>query len=210
MSATKRQIVDVFTNGFTNAFMESSKVVSDYLKSIQSASDAWKSFGDIVLNTIADILVQLAQMIIQQTIFNALKQASENASGGWGAIINAAMSYVKHDGGIVGSASKKRAVPSFVYDNAVKYHSGGVVGFAADEVPAVLKRNEEVLTENDPRHRFNGGLDGGNGQTPMDVSIINTIDSESVVAAGANTRAGRQAIFNVIKADRSTFKKLLS
>ena len=97
-----------------------------------------------------------------------------------------------------------------MYDNAVKYHSGGVVGFAADEVPAVLKRNEEVLTENDPRHRFNGGLDGGNGQTPMDVSIINTIDSESVVAAGANTRAGRQAIFNVIKADRSTFKKLLS
>lgn len=210
MSATKRQIVDVFTNGFTNAFMESAAVMSDYLKGIQSAGDAWKSFGDIVLNTIADILIQLAQMIIQQAIFNALKQASESASGGWGAIINAAMSYVKHDGGIVGSASKKRAVPSFVYDNAVKYHSGGVVGFAADEVPAVLKRNEEVLTENDPRHRFNGGLDGGSGPAPMDVSIINTIDSESVVAAGANTRAGRQAIFNVIKADRSTFKKLLS
>lgn len=209
MSATKRQIVDTFTNGFTNAFMESAAIMSDYLKGIQSASDAWKSFGDVVLNTIADILVQLAQMIIQQAIFNALKAASENAGGAWGQIINAAMSYVKHDGGIVGSGSKKRSVPSYVFENATKYHTGGVVGMAPDEMPAVLKRNEEVLTEDDPRHRFNGGMAAAQGPSPVDLSIINTIDSESVVAAGADTRAGRKAIFNVIKADRATYKKLL-
>ena len=90
-------------------------------------------------------------------------------------------------------------MPSYVFDAAPRYHSGGIAGLAPDEVPAVLKRNEEVLTENDPRHRFNGGMESG-AQPTMDVSIINTIDSESVVAAGANTRSGRQAIFNAIKA----------
>jgi hypothetical protein len=41
-----------------------------------------------------------------------------------------------------------------------RYHTGGIAGLAADEVPAVLKKGEEVLTEADPRHRDNFG--GGN------------------------------------------------
>ena len=209
LSAQKRQVIDVFVNGFGQAFMETATLISDTLKGVQDAGDAWKAFGDIVLNTIADILIQLAQMIIQQAIFNALKAAAENSGGGWGQIISAAASYL-HVGGLAGSGSGRRSsVPAYVFEAAPRYHTGGVAGLAPDEVPAVLKRNEEVLTENDPRHRFNGGLEGG-AQPAMDVSIINTIDSESVVAAGANTRAGRQSIFNAIKADRSSYKKLLA
>lgn len=210
MSAQKRQVVDVFVNGFGNAFMQTATLIADTLKGVQDAGDAWKAFGDIVLNTIADILIELAQMIIQQAIFNALKAAAENSGGGWGAIISQVAGYLKHDGGVVGQGPKRRSgIPSAVFDNATRYHTGGVAGFAADEVPAVLKRNEEVLTEDDPRHRFNGGMEGGGGIT-NEVSIINTIDSASVVAAGANTRAGRQSIFNAIKADRSSYKKLLA
>lgn len=209
LSAQKRQVIDVFVNGFGQAFMETATLISDTLKGVQDAGDAWKAFGDIVLNTIADILIQLAQMIIQQAIFNALKAAAENSGGGWGAIISQVAGYL-HVGGVVGSgAGRRSSVPSYVFDAAPRYHNGGIAGLAPDEVPTVLKRNEEVLTENDPRHRFNGGLEGG-AQPAMDVSIINTIDSESVVAAGANTRAGRQSIFNAIKADRSSYKKLLA
>lgn len=208
MSAQKRQVIDVFTQGFSNAFMESATLFTDVIKGTKDAGDAWKSFGDIVLNTIADILIQLAQMIIQQAIFNALKSAGENG-GGWGQIISAVASYL-HVGGVVGSGSGRRSsVPSYVFEAAPRYHNGGVAGLAPDEMPAVLKRNEEVLTEDDPRHRFNGGMAGQGGVT-NEVSIINTIDSESVVAAGANTRAGRQSIFNAIKADRSSYKKLLA
>lgn len=210
LSAQKRQVIDVFVNGFGQAFMETATLISDTLKGVQDAGDAWKAFGDIVLNTIADILIQLAQMIIQQAIFNALKAAAENSGGGgWGQIISAVASYL-HVGGLAGSGSGRRSsVPAYVFEAAPRYHTGGVAGLAPDEVPAVLKRNEEVLTEDDPRHRFNGGMAGG-AQPAMDVSIINTIDSESVVAAGANTRAGRQSIFNAIKADRSSYKKLLA
>lgn len=209
LSTQKRQVIDVFVNGFGNAFMQTATLISDVLKGVQDSGDAWKAFGDIVLNTIADILIQLAQMIIQQAIFNALKAAADNSGGGWGAIISQVAGYL-HTGGVVGSGAGRRgSVPSYVFDSAPRYHNGGVAGLAPDEVPSVLKRNEEVLTEDDPRHRFNGGMEGGGGVT-NEVSIINSIDSESVVAAGANTRAGRQAIFNVIKADRSTYKKLLA
>lgn len=208
LSQQKRQVIDVFNNGFSQGFMESAKLMSDMLKGIEDSGNAWEAFGDIVLNTIADILVQLAQMIIQQAIFNALKAAAENTGGAWGQIINAAASYL-HVGGVVGAgAGRRSSVPSYVFDAAPRYHGGGVAGLAPDEVPAVLKRNEEVLTEDDPRHRFNGGAQAG--PAPInDISIINAIDSESVVAAGANTRAGRTAIFNAIKADRNTYKKLL-
>jgi tape measure domain-containing protein len=210
LSAQKRQVVDVFVNGFGQAFMQTATLIADTLRGVQDAGDAWKAFGDIVLNTIADILVQLAQMIIQQALFNALKKAGESGGGGfWGTIISAVASYL-HVGGVVGSGSGRRSsVPSYVFENAPRYHSGGVAGLAPDEVPAVLKRNEEVLTEDDPRHRFNGGGMGG-GNVTNEVSIINTIDSESVVAAGANTRTGRQSIFNAIKADRAAYKKLLA
>lgn len=209
LTGQKRQVIDVFVNGFGQAFMETATLISDTLKGVKDAGDAWKAFGDIVLNTIADILIQLAQMIIQQAIFNALKAAAENSGGGWGAVISQIAGYL-HVGGLVGSGAGRRgSVPAYVFENAPRYHSGGIAGLAPDEVPTVLKRNEEVLTENDPRHRFNGGMEGGT-QPAMDVSIINTIDSESVVAAGANTRSGRQAIFNAIKADRSSYKKLLA
>ena len=208
LSTQKRQVIDVFVNGFGNAFMQTATLISDTLKGVQDAGDAWKAFGDIVLNTIADILIELAQMIIQQALFNALKAAAENSSG-WGAIISQVAGYL-HVGGLVGSGAGRRAsVPSYVFDNAPRYHSGGVAGLAPDEVPSVLKRNEEVLTEDDPRHRFNGGMNPA-GAPNVDVSITNAIDSASVFAAGANSRNGRTAIFNLIKADRATYRKLLA
>ncbi|MGH8074283.1 MAG: tape measure protein [Lysobacter sp.] len=209
LSTQKRQVIDVFVNGFGNAFMQTATLIADTLKGVKDAGDAWDAFGDIVLNTIADILIELAQMIIMQTIFNALKSAAENAGGGWGAVISQVAGYL-HVGGVVGSgAGRRSSVPAYVFENAPRYHNGGVAGMAPDEVPSVLKRNEEVLTEDDPRHRFNGGLNPA-GAPSVDVSITNAIDSASVFSAGANSRAGRTAVFNLIKADRATYRKLLA
>lgn len=60
-----------------------------------------------------------------------------------------------HSGGIVGSGGVRRDVPAALFADAPRYHSGGIV--APGEVPAILKRDEEVLTRSDPRHRFNIG-----------------------------------------------------
>lgn len=213
MSQQKRQVIDVFVNSFGNAFMQTATLISDVIKGVKDAGDAWDAFGDIVLNAIADILIELAQMIIMQALFNALKNAAENSSGPWGTILNSLASAVggkQHNGGLVGTgAARPTRVPAYVFAGATAYHSGGIAGLKPDEVPSILQRNEEVLTEDDPRHRFNGGGMGG-GAVTNEVSIVNTIDSESVMVAGSATRGGRQAIFNAIKADRNSFKKLLA
>jgi hypothetical protein len=72
-----------------------------------------------------------------------------------------------HSGGVVGQTSDRRLVPEGVFQQASKYHAGGLVahkqpmpGLAAHEVPAILMGGpkgvrEEVLHAADPRHRDN-------------------------------------------------------
>lgn len=75
-----------------------------------------------------------------------------------------------HTGGLAGHATARRKVDSSRFKHAPRYHTGGKAGFAAndpmfqdaanddlkdDEVPAVLRQGEEVLTSHDPRHRDN-------------------------------------------------------
>jgi hypothetical protein len=50
-----------------------------------------------------------------------------------------------------------------------RYHTGGIAGLKADEVPAVLKRGEEVLTQADPRHRDNQG--GTGAARPIHINL---------------------------------------
>lgn len=73
-----------------------------------------------------------------------------------------------HQGGVVGSPPATRSVASSVFAGAPRYHTGGIVGRAADklksnEVAAILMggpkgRREEVLHASDPRHRDNLGM----------------------------------------------------
>ena len=77
-----------------------------------------------------------------------------------------------HEGGIVGrDYSFQRTVPASLFQETFKYHTGGIAGLRPDEIPAILRRDEEVLTRQDPRHRYNNGA-GPNIQ-------INVIDQRS-------------------------------
>lgn len=60
-----------------------------------------------------------------------------------------------HSGGFAGSSRAERQVPATVFDHAERYHSGGLAGLMHDEVPAILRKREEVLRTDDPRHRDN-------------------------------------------------------
>jgi phage-related minor tail protein len=52
-----------------------------------------------------------------------------------------------HTGGVVGSTGAiTHNLPSSVFAGAVRYHTGGIAGLAPDEVPAVLRKGERVLT----------------------------------------------------------------
>jgi hypothetical protein len=43
------------------------------------------------------------------------------------------------------------------FDNAPRYHAGGMVGLTPNEIPAILQRGEEVLARSNARNAANGG-----------------------------------------------------
>lgn len=163
-------------------------------KGLGEAEDALKSFASSFLRF-------LAEYIAKKIIINALDAAGSGGAGGF-------IAGLFHTGGVVGAPrGSNRLVSPGLFAAAPRYHTGGVVGLAPNEVPAILKRNEEVLTEDDPRNVLNGGA-GGQAQT--NVKIINAIDSGSVVSEGLSTPAGTKAILNVIRANRAAVRQELA
>ncbi|HRP76274.1 MAG TPA: hypothetical protein PLN31_19470, partial [Azoarcus taiwanensis] len=66
------------------------------------------------------------------------------------------------------------------FAGAPRYHTGGIAGLRPGEVPAILKKREEVLTEDDPRHRFNGGREGAGAAPPRNMRFIFVDDERDV------------------------------
>lgn len=206
---TTAQANEMLASGLTGAF-------DGFAQAIANGENALDAFKTAFLNFAADFLKQIALMILKQIILNAL----QNSSIG-GAVAGAVSGAVKaHSGAVVGSGGRggtKLNVGSGYFNNAPKYHTGGIVGLAADEYPAILKRNEEVLADDNPRNILNGGAgangaDGGTGGSSgaqQDIRINNYIDSVSVLDAALATPAGTKLIMNVLQANRSGLKSLV-
>lgn len=176
-----------------------SGALDSFAQDIANGRDAIDSLGESFRQFAADFLRQIAQMIIQQTIFNALQ--SITGGGGGGIYANVA---AYHGGGVVGEGGTARGL----YANVPRYHTGGVAGLAPDEVPAILRKGEEVLTTNDPRHRYNQDMAGMGRE--RELSIINTFNEGEMVQAALSTRVGQKAVFNLISRNRKQVKQLLS
>jgi tape measure domain-containing protein len=195
-------------SGVTGALKETTKGFADAISGAQTFGDALRGAGQAFLQFAADFLMKIAEMILQQIIFNALQNSGYGGaiSGG----VNGAVA-VAHEGGTVGSLGRSRSVSPGWFDNAPRYHTGGISGMAPDEYPAILKKNEEILTTDDPRNILNGGLSGGQSPAivPQDIKVINAIDSGSMVSEGLSTPSGTKAIFNVIRANKAQVKAIL-
>lgn len=199
-----QQVNEMLASGGTRAFDAMSEAIAGAAMGMHSWKDAIKATGAAFLNFAADFLKQIALMIIKQAILNALNNSSIG-----GIIGGAASASVKHRGGVVGSSGVSRAANADWFTNAPRYHGGGIAGLAPDEYPAILKRNEEVLTQSDPRNVLNGGASSAVQGKPQDVSITNYVDAQSFLSAAAATPAGRKVIMNVLSAERSTLKTLV-
>lgn len=94
-----------------------------------------------------------------------------------------------HGGGVAGvSGGTLRNVSPLAWAGAERYHTGGMAGLAPDEVPAILRRGEEVLTQADPRHRYNGM--GGDATKPapvynMSITVPESMSRKSATQMGA-------------------------
>jgi DNA repair exonuclease SbcCD ATPase subunit len=195
--ATGQALNQDLAGGGTNA-------MEQFAQSIVNGENVLNSFARAFLQFAADFLLQIARMIAQQAIFNALSGGSAGGAGGAGGGLSSIIGGLFHGGGVVsGKGGRGRAVSASVFSNATRYHNGGFAGFKSNEVPAILERGEEVLTRSDPRHANNGGGKGGGG-----VSQVLAIGEEQIARAIAGM-AGREVVLTHIRQDRATIRKEL-
>lgn len=194
---TGKQIDEMLASGGANAFDQFAQSVANGEGALESLGNAFRSFA-------ADFLRQIAQMIIQQAILNAL-QGVGGGGGIGGTIANAVNAMVRHDGGIAGGAGRTRMVNPAIFAGAPRYHTGKGMGLKPNEVPAILEADEEVLTRQDPRHVANGG----GGSTGTSVKVVNVIDPGDVMEAGLATEAGERAHLNFVMNNRSKIRGAL-
>jgi tape measure domain-containing protein len=109
----------------------------------------------------SSLLKDIAMAMLRMAILKAL----QGVGGGIGSAATFMLGgKAQHTGGVTGmNASFTRNVPADAYMGAARYHTGGIAGFAPNEVPAVLQKGEEVLTRDDPRHILNGGTQAAQG-----------------------------------------------
>lgn len=195
-----QRVGQLFASGLTNAF-------DRFAQAVANGEDVGEAAKEAFLQFAADFLRQIAQMIIQQAILNALRAFGLGGGVGIG---------VGHTGGLVGSSrvgsgNSSRRVDPGVFAGAWRYHEGGIAGLRPGEVPLIAKQGEEILTEDDPRHMLNGGGaggEGGPGRQP-DWKIVNAIDAGSFVDAGLNSKVGERSFLNFIRANAGAVKSAL-
>jgi hypothetical protein len=131
--------------------------------------------------------------------------------GGLGSLLQMLMGFIpKHGGGMIGGGSSAgRRVSPLAFIGAQRYHSGGIVGLGANEVPIIANRNEEMLTKSDPRHRDNGGLAGRATAAAPSVKVVNAFDPASFISHGLSTTEGETAMMNFVRANGGAIKGAL-
>ncbi len=176
----------------------------------ESALGVLEAIGRAFLEMIANILKTVAMLIIQALILNAVDKLTGGILKPLLQVTAAATKF--HEGGVVGNngaGSRKGNVSPMVFANAPTYHSGGIAGLAPDEMGAILKKNEEVLTENDPRHRFNGGMNPAGGQSNGGgIRQVLAIGDDEIAGAMAGA-AGESTVITHIKRNKATIKQML-
>lgn len=168
------------------------------------AASASLSGSGAILATAAGLWQAVA---IQLQIAAAALAASGVASGASGAASGiGALAGLFHEGGVAGMATRRVGVNPAWFSNAVRYHSGGIAGLKPDEVPAILRRGEEVLTTADRRHRAN---DNGGGSGVGSISQVLAIGDDEIAGAMAGA-AGDRVHMTWLRRNRETVRQVLN
>jgi tape measure domain-containing protein len=138
----------------TQAVNDLSRMLANIATGAQTTKHA---LLDMVRSFAQAMLDLLARRMAEQLVGQFQAAAGGGAAGNWFATAANWIAGLFHAGGLVGApGGMRRSVPVAAFAFAPRYHSGGIAGLGPDELPAILRRGEEVLTEDDPRHRANG------------------------------------------------------
>jgi tape measure domain-containing protein len=195
-------INEALVNGLTNAF-------SAFFQAIAAGEKPLKALGAAVRKFFVDFLNLIAQAILKQLLFNLIT-AGGGAAGGLGGIFGSLLGSIGvtalHKGGIVGQPSGmiRRVSPELWRGAIQRYHDGGIVGLRPNEVPIIAKKNEEMITEADPRHRDNGGL-----APSVDLKVVNAFDGTSFLSSALTSTPGQRVLLNYFQDNASGVKAAL-
>ena len=147
----------------------------------------------------------LAAGIMKKMFGDIISGGKSGDSGLIGGLFSSAIkAFGFHDGGPVtssgSSASFSRSVSPDIFLNARRYHNGGLVG---DEVPAILKPGEMVLTKEQQK-----GMSGGR-QSQQNIRIVNAFDN-SVISDYMGSAAGEKVIMNAVRRNQNAFKQAVA
>lgn len=186
--------------------------INNFVDKVRETGDVIGAAKEAFLQFAADFLAQIAKMILQQALLNALKAAFGGAAGGggfWGAVIAGVGGGQAHDGGVVGQSIDSRVVNPAWFKNAARYHTGGIAGLKSNEVPTVLEEGEVIRTVEQEKALARKMDEGGGAAPAGDTTIVNAIDMESAYAAAANSPAMNRTILNIIRMNRSNIKSII-
>jgi lambda family phage tail tape measure protein len=150
------------------------------------AEDALVGFatkGKLEFRSLADsIVADISRMAVRQAITAPIAGLLQGAfAGGEFGLF--------HEGGVFGTApSATRSADPAIFDQAPRYHSGGIAGsgLLADEVPIIARRGELVV----PPERIVRQSQAAGDQRPITVMInVTATDSNSFRASQAQIAA---------------------
>lgn len=149
-------------------------------------SEAFSSMTDSIIN---DILRMMYQQQIAAPIANfagnflgdffgnmfgatSFDSGSAHYNGNYRSGTNFSAVGSFHSGGLAGQDGQNpRSLPMSLFDSAPRYHEGGVAGLKRGEIPAVLMKDEEILTTDNPRHIFNVGKSGAGAGSSQPIML---------------------------------------
>lgn len=181
--------------------------IGDVAQAIGEGESAIKALGLAAREFAARFLIDIGQMIAKQLILNALQGGGGEGGGVGGILANAVNAFVRHGGGTVGGPVAGRLIPASLFANAPRYHGGGVAGLRPGEVPAILRKEEEVLTRQDPRHVMNGGR--GGDRSPLNVKVVNVVDPTELLEKALSSAAGERVLVNHFARNATKLKGIL-
>jgi hypothetical protein len=192
-------------------------------------TSAWQAFKSFA----SDFLMKIAEMILKQTIFNALGGGSAGGAGsvisglvsrfvgagaaagagaaggaaasvGVNSAVDDALAFTFHSGGRVGpGGGASRWVPANTFRNAMRYHTGGTVGLQPNEMPIIAQKGERIQSLKEVAAM-------GQSQATQHIQVINGIDHEDIVRRGLAAPSNTKTILNLIRANKGAVKTALA
>lgn len=208
-----KTIDDAFVDGAVNALDKVGQALGEIALGQKSWGEGIVAIREAFKQFAADFLRMIAQMILKQLVLNALQGIKNSTGGTFGSFFASLIGAgVGHEGGVVGqSINRTRQISPTWFANAPRYHESGLVGVAADEYPAILKKNEEILKASSPRNILNGGAaarPGAQQQKPESVRFV-LVDDRTKVPEAMAAPEGERVVLEHLRRNVATVRQWL-